>query len=231
MKQFEFSHENKCWDEYHAFHTTKGPFVEFETGELMVKHRPEPYERKYYDKYDITLATTADADCPTLYLDKECTVKVPKAWVNQGGQQHLAIDHQQKVAVRVDRRWFRDGKKNLQFLSRQHQWACALWNSSDALPVPINSISLSKPDREFAQRTKQKVAEVDAVVTAAGRIHGVAKHCWTREKAQFLRAWENLSVDEIVKHVCDNPVGWELATANGFMHPRVQEQAEFLFVK
>lgn len=77
MKQFEFNHSKKRWDHYQCFHNDHGPFVEFETGEVILTRSPAPDQRKHYDRYGIQLVSTADTrSCPQLYLDKACTQAV-----------------------------------------------------------------------------------------------------------------------------------------------------------
>ena len=74
MKQFEFNHTRKRWDHYQCFHNSHGPFVEFETGEVILTRFPELDQRQRYDRYGIQLVSTADTHwCPRLYLDKACT--------------------------------------------------------------------------------------------------------------------------------------------------------------
>ena len=77
MRNFEFNHTYKRWDEYRCFHAGQGPFVEFETGEVILTRVPYPDQRKHYDKYGLQLVSTSDTRwCPQLYLDKACTEEI-----------------------------------------------------------------------------------------------------------------------------------------------------------
>ena len=99
MKKFEFNHANKKWDSRKVFHYEYSGFTEFENGELIINHT-NIHCRGYQNKYDVRMTTTRDCGMQ-LYLDEECTQPVKKAWLLQGGQQDMALDYEQKVAVHL----------------------------------------------------------------------------------------------------------------------------------
>jgi len=53
MNKFEFNQTRKSWDSYRCFYNNDGPFVEFETGEVILTRYPEPNQRKHYDRYGL----------------------------------------------------------------------------------------------------------------------------------------------------------------------------------
>jgi len=171
MKRIEFDHQRKSWDRYRAFHTTNGPFTEFETGEVIVDWTPRLERRGHYDRYGIQLVATSDDDCPMLYTSPECGNgdHVPKAWLNHRGQQPLAIDWEQGVAVSLDVLG-RDRENRTRLTGFHTKGAHALWTGPHRLPVPFGKIKVNQPDPDVKAALRPKLQEVRAAVTAALRI-------------------------------------------------------------
>lgn len=217
------------WDEYKAFHMNNGMFVEFESGELMVRGTSDPDYRKYYPEYDIQLVTTTDSDCPTLYLDKECTQPVKKAWVTQHGQQHLAIDYERKVAVAVF-----EGYRHTDntMLGNHVMRASAYWAGQKRLPVPLVKIKVQTPDPEYKKQMSKVLTEVRAAVTAVHRMKGdEGKSWWGAEAHTAGTSWYDSSASDIIAELSQNDkVMYNVAT-KGFEYPRKLNEVEFLYVK
>lgn len=230
MKQFKFNHTNKRWDSYQCFYNTYGPFVEFETGEVILTHSPYPYQRNHYDRYGIQLVSTADTRwCPGLYLDKACTEEVKPAWVNQGGQQILAVDREQRVAIKVNGRWGIKTDK-LQFLGSHLRSAAAVWTGPNRLPIAMAEITVSIPDRTVKRGLNDKLVQVRAAVTAAARIQGLVPS-WNGGKLRAKPEWHDNSVEEIYAYVCADQTRMRQVATNGFSYPRAETKHEFLYVK
>lgn len=229
MKQFEFNHQRKMWDTHRAFHSTQGPFTEFETGELMVHYLPRPDGRQVYQKYGIQLVGTSDRDCPKLYLDKACTQEVLTAWVTQRGQQLIAVDEEQKVAVALRTGWS-NKKELMQFLPSHVHNARALWTGPNRLPVPLAQITVSQPDPTVKKGIKDKVDTVRTAVTAAARIKGLPT-IWGNDKLTAKPEWEDMEVEDIVAHVCSDDLWMRMVATNGFTYPRADTKHDFLYIK
>ena len=108
MKQADFDLSKAEWDRFKAFHIGHGPgydkpIVQFDTGEVIfTQHRWEPDQRKLYRDFNITVVSTADVRCPLLYRHATDEKPVPKARLNQTGQQIILIDHDHGIAVSLE---------------------------------------------------------------------------------------------------------------------------------
>ena len=228
MKPFEFAHKYKKWDEYGAFHNTQGPFVEFETGELMLpSHGHKPYDRKMYERFGLRLTTTTEPDCPDLYFDRECYHPVKKAWLTQKGQQILVIDYQQGVAVKSDYGW-RNKNENAKCFASHVQHAGILWTGSDVLPIPRAPIHISRPDQYLRHDIGSKLKEVATIVTAAARVRGLTTYWDSGLDAK--KEWVDMSADDICANVLSSDNDMARVAKNGFSFPRTNDAAEYLFV-
>lgn len=235
MKTFEFNHARRQWDRYRAFHVGEYPFVEFETGELMVADScPHPLHRHFYGKYDIQLVGTNDAACPALYFDEKCTDYVKPAWLNQNGQQYIAVDHERKVAVRLSGRrrntTTAETRPELQYLPTHVRGATALWTGPHRRPVPLTKFTVSTPDKSLKAELGPKLQQVREVLTAALRIQDT--HVWVPARSQHVAGrWIDSAVEEIVEELCGNPTDMVAVAENGFAWPRAVSEYEYLYVK
>jgi hypothetical protein len=230
MKNIEFNHTNKHWDSYQCFYNNHGPFVEFETGEVILTRYPEPSQRKHYERYGIQLVSTADTRwCPQLYLDKACTQEVKTAWVTQGGQQIIAVDHEQRVAIAVSGAWGIK-KDKLQYLGKHLNRAAAVWTGHSRLPIPMAEITVSTPDRSVKKELADKIEDVRAVVTAAARIQGLSP-AWNCDKVTAEPNWIDKTVDEICAYLCADKNLMRIVATNGFAYPRAETKHEYLYIK
>lgn len=230
MKKFEFDHTNKRWDSYRCFHAHKGPFVEFETGEVILTRVPHPDQRKHYDKYGLQLVSTSDTRwCPKLYMDKACTEEIKTAWVTDGGQQILAIDHEQRVAIKVNSRWGIKTDK-LQFLGSHLKSASAVWTGPERLPIAMDTITVSRPDRTIKRELQAKLNEVRAAVAAAARIQNM-RPTWNNDKLTARPKWAEETVEDIYANVCADEMSMRIVATNGFAYPRAETKYEYLYIK
>jgi hypothetical protein len=231
MKKFEFKHQQKRWDYYNCFHASEGPFVEFETGEVILTRKPEPDQRKHYDRYGLQLVSTSDTRwCPQLYLDTKCTEEVKTAWITQGGQQVLAVDHEQRVAIKVNGRWGIKTDK-LQYLGKHLQNAAAVWMGPERLPIPMAKITVSRPDRNMVKELTPKLEQVRTAVRAAARIQGIERPYWDDGRLGIKREWMGMTVEDICAYVCADKIWMRIVAFNGFTHPRAETQHDFLYIK
>jgi hypothetical protein len=230
MKNFEFNHTNKHWDSYQCFYNNHGPFVEFETGEVILTRSPEPHQRKHYDRYGLQLVSTSDTRwCPQLYFDKECTEEVKTVWVTQGGQQLLAVDREQRVAIKVNGRWGIKTDK-LQYLGKHLQSAAAVWTGHSRLPIALAEITVSMPDRSVKKDLAAKLDEVRTAVTAAARIQGLHP-AWHSDKLTAQPDWIEKTVEELCAYVCADQTSMRAVATNGFAYPRAETKHEYLYIK
>ena len=230
MNKFEFNQTRKSWDSYRCFYNNDGPFVEFETGEVILTRNPEPYQRKHYDRYGLQLVSTSDTRwCPQLYLDKKRTQKVKTAWVTHGGQQILAIDHEQGVAIKVNGSWgIKSGK--IQYLGKHLQSAAAVWTGHSRLPIAMAEITVSKPDRSAKKDLAPKLDEVRTAVTAAARIQDL-RPAWLDSRFVAHPDWVDQTVEEIYAYVCADEGRMRSVATNGFTFPRAETKHEYLYIK
>lgn len=120
MKRFEIPRHRRRWDAHREFHCISGPITVFETGELIVTDAsPHVNHRRHYEDYNVELVSTGDRSAAggmcvgTLYAPDG--TEVPNAWLYDSGQEHLLIDHDTHMAVRIDgyRRCYRDNEGKL----------------------------------------------------------------------------------------------------------------------
>lgn len=133
----KLAQDRSRWDQHREFHwqinssSTATPshshdpvITVFQDGSLAVHYgtrRPEV--RHDYPDYGISITSTTDKQCPNL-LNPE-GVKVPKAWLNDGGAQTLLIDHELGRAYSLD-----DGLKT----AKHKLWCAALYAKAGAHP-------------------------------------------------------------------------------------------------
>jgi hypothetical protein len=233
MKEFKFDHAYKSWDRYRAFHNANWGLVEFDTGEVMVMNYTNSDDRMMYDKYGIQLVATTDSDCPQLYLDKECTEPVKKAWITHHGMQEIAIDWEQKVAVGFGYR--RNNELNTHLGSHVHS-ALVYWSGAKRRPIALGTIKIQTPNPEYKKKVQSiLVGEVIPAITAMHKMDK-SKHGYGRGKYVAKEEWLDSSAEEIVADIC-NVDNWKLHSdlrqiaTNGFEYPRSTEKVDFLYIK
>jgi hypothetical protein len=229
MKKFEFNHRGKSWDRYNAFHAFTRNIVEFETGEVMVIGHPSPDDRHMYDRFSIQLTTTSDADCPNLYFDKECTKPVKKAWLTWKGQQHLAVDHEQQVAVPLSNYW---RKKKTTVLGSHVDQATAYWAGAERLPHPIGGrVHIHTPDNEYKKKVLGILNETRVAITAIYRMQKDKNKWWDGYKYEAKLEWQDWAVEDIVADICSEEMDIKTVATKGFKLPRKCEKVDFLYIK
>jgi len=230
MNKFEFNHKARNWDTYRAFHWHNGPFVEFETGEVGVNFIPRsPSNRTTSSKYGIQLTATRDYHCPTMYFDKDRTEKVPQAWFNQDGQQYLAVDLEQGVAIALTNYRYGRNKDTLQFLPSHLRSMHAVWMGPERMPLPLAQITVSRPDKSIKADLREKLSEVRAAVSAAARIRNLPT-MWTDDKWTADPAWVDWTVEDICAYVCTSENVMQYVATNGFSYPRAESKHDFLYI-
>lgn len=123
MKKFEFNHEGKRWDRYHQFHTRNYPWVEFESGALLLDATyVRPHHRHFYERYGVELVCTNDIAPAKFNAYTPDGERVKKSWLGRnargrGWNRLYLIDHErgkmfaplghseQKRAGMPDRLW------------------------------------------------------------------------------------------------------------------------------
>ena len=227
MRRFNFDYHRRQYDRYGAFHNTSGPFVEFETGELIItRNNHQPYFRKTYEQYGIQYVSTTDPECPDLYLDEECTQPVKKAWVTQNGQQCLVVDREQGVACRTDGHMQR--YENMHFASHVED-AAVLWTGPNRKPVPRSKISVSQPDPDIKRDLGDKLKHVKPIVVAAARVRDLKT--WLDAPLTADYKWMDMSADEICADVLSSDKDMAVVAKNGFSYPRSIQNVDYLYTK
>ena len=236
MKTFEFDHIHKSWDRYRAFHSVDWGLVEFDTGEVMVKNYVSSDDRMMYKKYGIQLVATTDKNCPDLYLDKECTEPCKKAWVTQHGMQELAIDWEQKVAVILQGRGYKEQSRTE--LGTHVHSALAYWAGAERRPVPMGMIKVQTPNPEYKRKVQSVlVGEVLTAITAMDKMQDKRHHWTERGKYPAKEEWLDSSAQEIVADICNVGNEWQLRgdlqqiVEKGFEYPRSTQRVDFLYIK
>ena len=115
MEKIDFDMNIASWDRYRAFYTvinglglkqpspySQAPVILFDTGEVIVTNgQPQiPSRRMYLGRLELTTTTELNQN---LYLPDG--TKIPKAWLDDNGMQYLLLDHEQRLAVRLDGVW------------------------------------------------------------------------------------------------------------------------------
>lgn len=233
MQDFEFNQARKKWDDRKVFHYEHRGFTEFENGELIIHNTHVDYRIHQY-KYDVEMTTTRDCG-RQLYLDVLCTQPVKKAWLLQGGQQDMALDHEQKVAVHLHGGWH--GASKSRELPKQYHGAHAFWPRAKQLPIPLSQFTVSKPDRSIKKELVGKLDDIRAAITAAIRINP-AKHRYstTDHKYRVRPRWLEMSLTGIVASLTagtgysDDRDRYAIAH-NGFSYPRADTYHDYLYFK
>ena len=233
MQDFEFNHANKRWDRRKVFHYDYSGFTEFENGELIINNT-NIHCRGHQRKYDVEMTTTRDCG-RQLYLDEMCTQPVKKAWLLQGGQQDMALDYEQKVAVHLHGGWRGAGKSRE--LPQQYHGAHAFWPRAKQLPIPLSQFTVSKPDRSIKKELIGKLDDIRAAITAAIRINP-AKHRYATTDRKYLATprWLEMSLTGIVASLTsgtgysDDRDRYAIAH-NGFSYPRADTYHDYLYFK
>jgi len=228
MKKFKFDNDGRRWDSFRSFHAWNGSIVEFETGEVMVLGHPDPDRRYTYTKFGIQLTTTSESKCPNLYFDKECTEPVKKAWLTWKGQQMLAIDNEQKVAIALSGGWRGRGHPSL---GTHVERATAYWAGSERRPVPLTSINIHPPDKEYKKNILKTLQEVQIAVTAVYRMQKDKRHWWDAYKYEAKPEWHDSSAEDIIAEICKDDNDVKRVADKGFKLPRKCEKVDFLYIK
>ena len=176
MKAQPFDQSKMRWDEYRAFHVHRSRYlVQFDTGEMIFTYNePDPDFRKHFRDLEIQIVATNDDDCPKLYTDEGEEVK--KAWVTRNGQQHLAVDHERGVAVRLQHQY--DQHRNPRLPPRFLNYAAAYWSGPERRPVGA-PITLSKP-RAFSAEQNAHILQTISACKAWVEMNGIGSDVWTK---------------------------------------------------
>jgi len=228
MKTFKFDNDGRRWDNFKSFHAWNGNMVEFESGEVMVMGHPDPDRRYMYDRYGVQLTTTSEPNCPNLYFDKECTELCKKAWLTWKGQQHLAIDHEQKVAVKLGSNWRKNPHPSL---GKHVERATAYWGGAERRPIPLTVISIHTPDNEYKKKILKTLQEVRVAVSAAYRMQKDKHKWWDGYKYEAKPEWHDSSAEDIVAEICKDTMDTKMVAQKGFKLPRKCETVDFLYIK
>ena len=246
MRRFSFNHDIKKWDTHQCFHASRDGFTEYETGELIIDN-PTPANRtgsvSSNNKYGIGITTTRRTFTP-LYLDHDCTQPIKPAWLLQGGQQDMALDFEQLVAVRL--RGSSSGfghsycapSTKAKHLPKQFYKAQAFWPRAGELPIPLSQFTVSKPDRTLKKRLVDKLDIVRTTVSAAVRMNPPAVKLTPTQQYKYnvKPSWTEMSVSYIVGYLMDgtaygNHMDRYSIIHNGWDYPRNETQHDFLYFK
>lgn len=249
---FDYKVENTRWDRYKQHYGSKHTcFIEFSSGALMLlQSAPRPEYRRRYDCYGIELLNTNDIQCPDLYLDEGCNVKVAKSWFKDGehSSQYLALDHERKVAVRTC------GPRIYNYTQPSHTKypdltikdilpeaiaydAVVYWPKGGVLPMPRNMFKITRPDKVLKAATREKVAKVRAACAAIYRMEKSQRdprhetlEVFQMSSVTFDAWWVDKDEDEILSLIVNaNQVG-DVANC-GFIYPKEEFYKPYLYFK
>ena len=176
-----FAAINHRWDTYRRTHVVDGHFIQFETDEVIyTRVKPDPDDRKLFKSRNVQIVSTTDHDCPPLTTPVEPGKALPRAWLSDGGQQILAIDHEFGVAVGIQHSFSRavDGAVANLLLTEDLRYRVPAWLSSanlrftvywggPGMPPAGAPVSVSRPLRdtltaEQLQHLSDTKAQADA---------------------------------------------------------------------
>lgn len=175
MKAQPFNITSRRWDEYRAFHHYLSRYlVMFDTGEMIYEyHDPDPDFRKRFRDHEIQIVATTDADCPKLYTSDGTEVK--KAWITRKGLQHLAVDYERGVVVRLQSP--SDQRHDTRLPPRFVGKAAVYWSGAERRPVGAPTI-LSIP-RTFTPEENAHILQTISACKAWAAMNGVDTQLWT----------------------------------------------------
>lgn len=185
------------WDRYRMFHVgvnMRGQtntdywiwpeFIVFDDGQVMCAFsEPKPEQRGFYSALNVSLVAANDDACPEMFLPDGTEVK--KAWLKEGGQKYMLIDHDSKRVVQLKSRATGDPLETQ--LPDQARRAATAWFAGDgALPVgapvqvaPPDKISMTREEREHVDTL---ICAFRAEVSMVGEEHPAQqkpRHYWT----------------------------------------------------
>jgi hypothetical protein len=230
MEKFEFNQVHKQWDRRKVFHCEDRGFTEFENGELIIHNTYHGF-RGYRGKYNVALTTTRE--CATqLYLDEKCTQPVKKAWLLHEGQQAMALDYEQGMAVHLSGSY--SGSVKSRELPEQYQGAHAFWPRAKQPPIPLSRFTVSKPDRSIKKGLVDKLDDIRAAITAITRITPPTWGMYTPDKLRADPKWLDMPVNDIVSSLAsgtsynDDWLRYAIVH-NGFSYPRADTHHDYLY--
>lgn len=138
MRNWIFNHQARQWDRYKAFYWENGIFTEFETGELVIKGMPKPYQRRLSEKYGLEICSSRDTGALKLFFDAECTQPVPRSWLNYNNAHNYAVDT-------TTGRAYAFGKYN--HSHARHLWGYMHWSRHDHQPAYNGLFEMNFADR------------------------------------------------------------------------------------
>lgn len=225
MRIPELNQDHIRWDHHREFHwqigvgsaTTQSHTHEpvitvFQDGSFAVHYgtgRPEV--RHDYPTYGIAIASTTDKHCPNLLTPDG--VKLPKAWLNDGGAQTLLIDYELRRAYGLDA--WRDKDK--------HQLRCAAFYAEAGAHPQTGPVHISPPpdNKQFvAAEQREHLAGLYASCRAEVALTGE-----TLTNPKWSEAAGKLSVARLlgVSHWRDlNPAEQYRLFHSGVARPRIE---------
>lgn len=217
-----FDYKRQKWDRYEMFHTVDygTPFVRFDNGMLVVNDaKPNPDQRRHYPSYNLTICATGDDKCPTFYYDGK---PIPKAQLNQGGQQYFALDECTGKAWRLYSNW--TDKGYIGKVPKCVETHALVWMRKGSDPVARKDFRVNAPDTKLAKRIRMMQGEIQTTVKAMAKlsINQFELPTWkTLPKFEFIRDWKDLTVEQIIAEITKlQPVHIQSIAKYGFTIPR-----------
>lgn len=230
MKKLSFETAGKRqWDSFNAFHTRIGPFVLFETGELILDTRPHSGIRRYYSDLGLELVSSTERKLPSMFFDAEHTDPIPQAWLTQHGLQELILDYE-RGKVLAPKTYYNQNREVSGALPRHLSGAYAVWLGPERDPVTVNTIRVNRPDKEFKSLVSGKLRDVMSAVRAVARLRGIEPYEMS-DPLTVHRSWSVDTVEEIVDYICSQDAFISLVTGAGFTYPRADSTHNFLYFK
>lgn len=232
MKEIEFNSAARKWDHYRTFYVVDGPFIHFETGEVMLWREPSVDQRGYAGKFGVELLSTREHNLPKLFLDKDREHEVKPTWLNVNGQQSIAVDREQGVAVSCDGYGAHDNSDGTAHTQgRNFKSAPVVWAAPHALPTSKRAIRVSRP-APLPKETRRKLADVRAVITAQLRMENTSQSQYYTSDARVEPPAnvETRTVESMVQEINERGI-WRQGIADyGFATPRTDERFKYLYL-
>lgn len=187
-----------AWDRYNAFYKVDNQcdfIFHFETGETILDiWSVQNYQRKTYSEMGIEIGFPAEITGGHFRL-KDGT-RIPKAWLEVGGQPTLMLDFKHNIAVNIDHAWGDKINQAHSNLSPHLARGKAVYTNQNAKPIGYSMIKVSRP-YPLTLEQKRWVKELEKLCKV------VAKLLNTRPMAQFngqdLLAHTDMSPQEYFK--------------------------------
>lgn len=225
-----FDFKRQQFDAYDMFHTVQygSPFVRFANGMLSCRDAsPKPDMRGHYPDYNLSICATNDDNCPTFYHEGK---PIPKAWLNQDGQQYFVLDECTGKAWRLHYDWSDSGYKGRVPECVDSHGLVFMNEGYD--PIIRKHFELSSPDPKLAKHVRHISTQIQEPLMAMSKL-SVNHYTFGRYEAMtpfvFNPEWVGLSLEKLIGQIAESqPHMIQSLAKKGFAIPRVITKRPYL---